>query len=160
MSSWEEFERAAPELAASVRERFDAHRHKVLATLRADGSPRLSGIEVTFKDGEVWLGMMPGSRKSLDLRRDPRLELHSATADPELTGGDARIAGRGIRVTGPDAMAALVAGDDRHSDGPPPGDVYRVDVTEVVLIRLGEPSDHLVIESWREGGAVRRVERR
>ncbi len=160
MPSWDQIERAAPELAACVRERFDAHRHKVLATLRADGSPRLSGIEVTFRDGELWLGMMPGSRKSLDLRRDPRLELHSATADPELTGGDARIAGRAVEVTGPDAMADLVAGDERHAAGPPAGDVYRVDVAELVLVRIGDPADHLVIESWRDGGALRRVERR
>jgi hypothetical protein len=160
MPSWEEITRAAPELAGSVRERFDAHRHKVLATLRADGSPRLSGIEVTFKEGELWLGVMPGSRKSLDLQRDPRLALHSATADPELAGGDARIAGRAIQVTGPDAMAALVAGDERHAGGAPLGDVYRVDVAEVVLVHIGDPADHLVIESWREGGAVTRVERR
>lgn len=160
MPSWEEIVRAAPELATSVRERFDAHRHKVLATLRADGSPRLSGIEVTFKDGEVWLGMMPGSRKSLDLRRDPRLALHSATADPELARGDARVSGRAIHVAEPGAMAGLVAGDERHAAGPPPGEVYRVDVTEVVLVRVGEPADHLVIESWRDGGIVRRVERR
>lgn len=160
MPSWEEIERAAPELAISVRERFDAHPHKVLATLRADGSPRLSGIEVTFRDGEVWLGMMPGSRKSTDLRRDPRLALHSATADPELAGGDARIAGRAIHLPETDAMAALVAGDERHAGAVPAGDVYRVEVAEVVLVRIGDPPDHLVIESWRDGGAVRRVERR
>jgi Pyridoxamine 5'-phosphate oxidase len=160
MPSWEEVVRTAPELAALVRRRFDAHPHKVLATLRADGSPRLSGIEATFRDDELWLGMMPGSRKSLDLQRDPRLALHSATADPELAGGDARISGRAILVTEPGAMEALVAGDERHADGPPAGDVYRVDVGEVVLIRIGDPPDHLVIESWRDGGAVRRIERR
>jgi hypothetical protein len=40
-----------------------------LATLRRDGSPRISGTEVEFTDGQVWLGMMPGSLKALDLRR-------------------------------------------------------------------------------------------
>ncbi|MEO8292570.1 MAG: pyridoxamine 5'-phosphate oxidase family protein [Actinomycetota bacterium] len=160
MPSWEEVARAAPELATAVRERFDAHRHKVLATLRADGSPRLSGIEVTFKDGEVWLGMMPRSRKSVDLQRDPRLALHSATTDPELAGGDARISGRAIHVTEPGAMAELVAGDERHADGPPPGEVYRVDVDEIVWVRVDVGADQLVIESWRDGSSVRRVERR
>ena len=43
MPSWSEFEAAAPELAARVRVRLDAHVHKTLATLRADGSPRISG---------------------------------------------------------------------------------------------------------------------
>ena len=66
-----------------MRARFDAHRHKILGTLRADGSPRLSGIETTFKDGELWLGMMPGSRKVQDLQRDPRLALHSPPVDPD-----------------------------------------------------------------------------
>ena len=121
MPSWSEVERAAPELAAAVRGRFDAHRHKVLGTLRADGSPRLSGIEVTFRDGEMWLGMMPGSRKASDLRADPRLAVHSATADPDLADGDARITGRAVEVTDPGAMAALIEGDDRQGDAAPEG---------------------------------------
>ena len=160
MASWAEVERAAPELAVAVRARFDAHRHKVLGTLRADGSPRLSGVEVTFRDGEVSLGMMPGSRKALDLRRDPRLALHSATVDPELAEGDARITGRAVEDTHPGAMLALVRGDERHTEGAPEGHVFRVDVTEAMLIRVGDPPDHLVIETWREGGGVRRIERR
>ena len=82
MASWSEVEAAAPELAARARAALDAHKHKVLATLRRDGSPRLSGIEATIVDGELWLGMMPGSRKAMDLRRDPRLALHSASVDP------------------------------------------------------------------------------
>ncbi len=108
MPAWSDVERAAPDLAAAVRARFEAHRHKVLATLRADGSPRLSGIETTFKDGELWLGMMPDSRKVQDLRRDPRLALHTPPADADLTEPDARISGRAVEATEPDAMARLV----------------------------------------------------
>jgi hypothetical protein len=160
MPTWDDVVRAAPELAAAVRARFDAHRHKVLGTLRADGSPRLSGIEVIFRDGELWLGMMPESRKAFDLRRDPRLALHSATVDPELLEGDARISGRAVEVTGAGAMTALVEGDARHEDGAPAGHVFRVDVTELMTIRIGDPADHLVISSWHERRGVERVERR
>ena len=160
MPGWEEVVREAPELAAAVQARFDANRHKVLGTLRADGSPRLSGIEVTFRDGELWLGMMPDSRKAIDLRRDPRLALHSATVDPELVHGDARISGRAVEATDAGAMTALVEGDARHEDGAPAGHVFRVDVTELMLIKIGEPADHLVISSWHEGRGVERVERR
>ena len=160
MPRWDEVVRAAPELAAAVQARFDAHRHKVLGTLRADGSPRLSGIEVTFRDGELWLGMMPDSRKAFDLRRDPRLALHSATVDPDLVDGDARITGSAVEATDAGAMTALVEGDARHEDGAPAGHVFRVDVTELMLIRIGDPADHLVIESWHEGRGVERVERR
>ncbi len=160
MPSWDEVERAAPELAAAVRSRFDAHRHKVLGTLRADGSPRLSGIEVTFRDGDMWLGMMPGSRKASDLRADPRLAVHSATADPDLADGDARITGRAVEITDAGAMAALVEGDDRHAGAAPEGHVFRVDVTDVMLLKIGDPADHLVIETWTAARGVRRIERR
>ena len=73
---------AAPELARRVRALFDSHRHKTLATLRADGSPRISGIECAFEDGELVFGSMAGARKGADLRRDDRFALHSATVDP------------------------------------------------------------------------------
>jgi len=91
VASWEDVRAEAPELAEAVQARFAAHRHAVLGTLRRDGGPRLSGTETTFKDGELWLGSMDPARKVDDLRRDPRLALHSATADPELVGGDAKI---------------------------------------------------------------------
>lgn len=71
MASWREFAASAPELAAGVLRLFDAHKHKTMATIRKDGSPRISGIEATFEDGQLWLGMMPSSRKAQDLRRDP-----------------------------------------------------------------------------------------
>ena len=160
MAGWDQIVREAPELAAAVQARFDANRHKVLGTLRADGSPRLSGIEVTFRDGDLWLGMMPDSLKALDLRRDPRLALHSATVDPELVEGDARISGLAVEATDAGAMTALVEGDARHEDGAPAGHVFRVDVTELMLIKIGVPADHLVIETWHEGRGVERIERR
>jgi len=85
MATWQEFTGAAPELAQAVQARLDEHRHKLLATLRKDGSPRISGVETTVRNGELWLGMMWQSRKALDLQRDPRLALHSATVDPRAT---------------------------------------------------------------------------
>jgi hypothetical protein len=82
MARWEDVAAAEPGFAARVRQEFEAHRHKRLATLRKDGSPRISGIEMDFADGEVWLGVMPDSVKARDLRRDPRLAVHSASEDP------------------------------------------------------------------------------
>lgn len=64
-------------------------RHKTIGTLRADGSPRISGIEAAFEDGELVFGSMPNARKGADLRRDPRFALHSATVDP-VEGSEAR----------------------------------------------------------------------
>jgi hypothetical protein len=159
VAGWDEFARSAPDLAAAVRRRFDSHRHKMLATLRRDGSPRISGIETTFADGELWLGMMPDSLKALDLRRDPRLALHSASLDPNMSDGDAKVAGRAEEVTDAEGLGRYRrAVGEQLEEGS--FHLFRVDLSEVVLTKVGDPPDHLIIESWREGEGVRRTERR
>src|SRR5260370_38633560 len=100
---------AEPDFAAGAGRVLDPRRHKVLATLKGDGSPRVSGIEVEFADGELLMGMMPGSVKVQDLRRDPRLALHAASEDPPQDDptrgvGDAKIAGRAVEVGTPPAQ--------------------------------------------------------
>ena len=163
MATWDEVTAAVPELAGKVRALFDAHRHKTLATLRKDGSPRISGTEANFAGGELWLGSMHRSMKALDLRRDPRLALHSASVDPpDDPGGwegDAKIAGRAEEITDLERKAAV---QRASGDGEPPGPyhLFRVDVTEVVRTRVGDPPDHLVIEVWREGEGLRRLQRK
>jgi hypothetical protein len=151
MASWIEFATAEPALARQVEERFGIRKHKTLATLRRDGSPRISGIEVEFAGGELFLGMMPGSLKLDDLERDPRLALHSPTEDPpdghpQGWAGEAKIAGSAVEV---DAPNSPVAGGRR----------FRVDINEVVLTHLNEAGDKLVVESWHPGRGARKLER-
>src|SRR3712207_6914843 len=50
--------------ARKVRERLDAHGHKTIATLRRDGSPRISGTETRFGEGDLWIGSMWEARKA------------------------------------------------------------------------------------------------
>lgn len=146
MTSWSDVELAAPDLAQRVRILFDAHRHKTIATLRADGSPRISGIEAAFADGELTFGSMPSARKGADLVRDPRFALHSATVDP-VDGaeaqwpGEAKIAGRAV-LTGTDGA-----------------DSFRADITEVVLTHLDEQATRLVVEWWTPQRGLQRAER-
>ena len=143
MPSWKVFEAAEPELAAVVQRLFDAGRHKTIATLRADGAPRISGIECEFKDGELRFGSMPDARKGADLARDPRFAIHSPTSHPgegkdrEWT-GEAKIAGR------------AVAGDDG---------IFVADITEVVFTHLDEEATKLVVEWWTPAQGRRLVER-
>ena len=154
MASWSEVEARAPELAALAARLFDAHKHKTMATLRRDGSPRISGIEADFSGGELWLGSMPGAVKALDLHRDPRFALHSATVDPEMAEGDAKLAGRAEEITDDAVKAARST-----SDQPPgPYHLFRCEITELVVTRV--VGDRLVIESWHEGRGVQRRERR
>jgi Pyridoxamine 5'-phosphate oxidase len=158
LARWEEFEDKAPDLAQAVRARFDAHRHKMLATVRKDGSPRISGIEITFAGGEAWMGMMPDSLKALDLLRDPRLAVHSASLDPNMAEGDAKLSGRAEEVTDPARTEVYERAIEPVPEGP--YHIFRIDLSEVVLTRVGDPPDHLVIDSWHEGRGLRRTERR
>ncbi len=155
MPSWREIEAEAPELVALARVFFDAFKHKTLATLRQDGSPRISGSEIQFADGELLFGSMWQAQKALDLRRDPRFALHSGSLDPPGWSGDAKVAGWAEEITDPRRIAAI------NGDGAPPGPshLFRADLTELVVVRLGDPADHLVIESWRVGRGLERFRR-
>jgi Pyridoxamine 5'-phosphate oxidase len=157
MSSWQQFSDQAPELAARVLERFEAHRHKTMATIRADGSPRISGTEVPITLGQVYLGGMTGNKRFEDLRRDPRIAIHSGSDDPEVWSGDAKLSGRAVEVTDDTEKAAFRGGEQEV----PAGDfeLFRVDLSEVVTVRLSEERDHLLIDVWRPGCPVRTVAR-
>lgn len=155
MANWGQFATAEPELAARVKALFDAGRHKTIATLRTDGSPRISGIECEFVDDELRFGSMPDSRKGADLRRDPRFALHGPTFHP-VEGqeaewpGEAKIAGR-VRFGDP------VPGENEgHA---PQGEYFLADITEVVITGLDPGATKLVIESWTPERGLRRVER-
>lgn len=156
MSSWRGVEDAAPALAAALEGRFAAHKHALLATVRRDGSPRISGIETTFRNGELWLAMMPDSRKAADLRRDPRFALHAAPIDLDLVDGDAKLNGRAIEVTDHAELERFVAGLDQ----PPPSSgvgLFRAEITDASLTRV--EGDWLVIDSWRDGEGPRQRRR-
>jgi hypothetical protein len=166
MATWNEFERAAPELAARARQLFEAQKHLTLATLRRDGAPRISGTECRFIDGDLWFGSMANAVKALDLRRDPRFALHSGTGDSSQwesdSGqwhGDAKVAGRVEEVTG-DRRKEIFAAMGSSGEGDTGSHLFRADLTEVATVRLGgNPPDHLVIDSWREGEEPRSIKR-
>ncbi len=143
-------EQADPGFAARVRRLFDAGRHKTIATLRADGSPRISGIECGFADGQLSFGSMAGARKGADLRADPRFALHGPAFHPQDGKesdwpGEAKIAGR--------AVPAGPVGEG------PAGDLFLADISEVVITRLNPEATVLVIESWTPQRGLRVVER-
>ena len=143
MATWQEFSEQAPDLAGAVRERFTVRKHCTMATLRKVGSPRISGTEVEFSAGELWIGSMSGAMKALDLRRDPHLALHSPTVDPPEPNpsdwpGEAKIAGRAVEVGSDDPD------DSSHR--------FRIDIDEAVLTRVS--GDSLRIQSWHPGRGV------
>jgi hypothetical protein len=155
MPGWSEFEQEAPELAAEVRRRLDAHTHKTLATLRRDGSPRISGTETALREGELWIGSMWQARKAQDLQRDPRFALHRGSDEPSGWSGDAKLAGIAEEITDPERVAAI----NGEKAPPGPSHLFRLDLNEVSTVGLNERRDGLVIRIWTPGGDVRTVER-
>ncbi|MFE6680028.1 pyridoxamine 5'-phosphate oxidase family protein [Streptomyces sp. NPDC057729] len=153
-SSWQAFHSAEPAFADTVRARFGQYKHHVLATLRKDGSPRVTGLEVEFGFGELWLGMMPNSRKALDLLRDPRFAVQANPGpDAEMADGDVRVSGRAVEVTDPAFLARFV----KEMKPPEPFHLFRAELQEVVRTSLD--SGELVVQVWRPGKPLRTIRR-
>jgi hypothetical protein len=163
MSTWDDVMTAAPDLAKRVQDRFEATGLALLATLRRDGSPRISGVEPFFGFGSIWLGMMPQSFKAKDLQRDGRLALHAATADKNMTDGDAKVAGTAVEVTDADERTAYsrAFAEATGYDPSDAGDyhLFRLDVTEVTFLSIAPERDAMLIERWSPGRPVESIRR-
>jgi hypothetical protein len=147
MPSWAEFEAAEPDFASRVRKLLTVRKHLTMATLRRDGSPRISGTEIEIADGQLLIGSMPRAVKALDLRRDPRIAIHGPTTDPpkrNATGwkGEAKIAGTAVEVE---------SGAEAHR--------FVIDIGQAVITRLNEIGNRLVVESWTASRGYRLYER-
>ncbi len=138
-----------------MRARLDAHTHKTLATLRLDGSPRVSGSETNLVDGELWIGSMWQTLKARDLKRDPRFALHSGSEDPPEWPGDAKLAGIAEEITDPERVQAI------HGEAAAAGPthLFRLDLREVSTVGLDEERKALVIDVWTPEGGVRTMKR-
>ncbi len=147
MASWSEFAAAAPELAERVQARLDAHRHKTIATIRADGSPRISGTEAGIEDGELKIGSMWQAVKARDLQRDPRFALHSGSDQPDDWKGDAKVAGVAIELEN-----FVHAGEPAHS--------FRLDLHEVSMVDLNAERNGLVIDVWTAESGLKTIRRK
>jgi len=149
MSTWADFAAEAPELAGRIRAIFAGGTNKTIATIRADGSPRISGTELEIGEDAVTLGIMPGARKLADVRRDPRVAIHSPTIEPPGTpsewAGDAKLAG--------------VLRERPAPEGGPTGSYFELDISEAVHTRVDETETFLVVETWHSGRGITRIQR-
>ena len=137
-TSWTTLHVDAPDLADAIIARFGANLHHILGTIRADGSVRLSGTEVTIDKEHVGVGMMPDSHKLSDVRRDPRVELHSAPLEDDLSGGDAKLAG------------VLIESGETEGQ---PGVAFTLEVSRASLVRV--TGDQLEFTTWSPSTGLR-----
>ncbi|MEQ8834005.1 MAG: pyridoxamine 5'-phosphate oxidase family protein [Miltoncostaeaceae bacterium] len=156
MARFEDLRREAPAVAETVERFLRARVHHTLATLRPDGSPRISGTEVLIAHGDLWLGSMWHSPKARDLMRDGRYALHGGSDDPPAWGGDVKVAGRAEVVDDPEVVAAVMATRPGGEIEPAPVrfHMFRLEIAEAVTLALPDPPEHLLATTWREGRGV------
>jgi hypothetical protein len=138
---WDEFERACPDIATLARERFVRDELVIVGTIRRDGSPRISPNEVDFAAGRLFVSMMWRSRKALDALRDPRVAVHSVTANRMGTDGDVKLYGRLVDERDPEVRAAFRDAIRARIDWAPDEPSYHcfsLDVASAGYVRFGE----------------------
>jgi Pyridoxamine 5'-phosphate oxidase len=160
MVSWRDFTEAAPRIATTFIRRHTATGNLcLLATLRSDGYPRISPIEPRVFEDELWLAGMQGTTKFRDLARDPRFCLHTATADPQVTDGDAKLWGV-VRNVPDTALHQRFAADLFEETGFDIRDetfeqFYAADITSASSVEVGD--GHMDVVVWKPGEAERVV---
>jgi hypothetical protein len=100
MATWAQFVSAAPRLAAQVKALFEQYGQGLgyLATVRADGGPRVHPVSPVITDDGLFCFIIP-SPKRRDLEHDGRYALHAFP--PEHTNDEAYVAGTATPVTDP-----------------------------------------------------------
>jgi hypothetical protein len=154
MAHWGVFEEEAPHVSEVFTRRHAATGNLcLLATLKSDGSPRISPIEPRIVDGHLVLVGMPGTTKFRDLGRDPRFSLHTATVDPYVGDGDAKLSGVAENLQDPnlhrrfaDDLFEASGFDLRGQDFDP---FYVADITGASTVELVD--SQLRITIWKPG---------
>jgi hypothetical protein len=155
MASWTTFTDEAPDLAALARARIDASGLLLLATIRADGFPRISPLEPIIHRGDLHLGMMPDSTKARDLRREPKCALHTATEDKMVTHGDVKFWGVAREVAERDEKqdyADALEAELGHHFEPDDINLFVVDLLGVSGVTIAGKEMH--VTTWRPGHGV------
>ncbi|MCE5288477.1 MAG: pyridoxamine 5'-phosphate oxidase family protein [Nocardiaceae bacterium] len=154
MATWQEFEQQAPHISALFRRRHAATGNLCfLGTLMKDGSPRISPMEPWMFEGQLWLVGMPGTTKFADLARDPRFTLHTASADPKVTEGDAKLSGTVHNVDDPEQQKRWLQDMFERTGHDFRGEVFEqflaADITSASSVEVAD--DHLDITVWKDG---------
>lgn len=153
MATWNEFVAEAPTLAGAIEARLKAHKHHLLATLRKDGAPRISGTEVEIFEGNLVLGSMMGAMKVVDINRDPRFALHTNPGHHSMDGGDAKVTGRAREVHGEEKQRIVA----NYENDPGEAHIVVLDIDEAALTTVDDK--HLYVDLWRPGREVQRFTR-
>jgi hypothetical protein len=151
---WHEFERVQPRLAEVGRVKLGDPGVVLVATIRRDGTPRLSPVEPLFWRDDLWLSMGWRTQKVADLKRDHRLLVHSVVTGREGDAGEFKI--RGVALADDEASDQSAYAEVVEQElgwRPEPGrfHLYRVDLDDVTFIRWDSATNDQYVTRWPAG---------
>jgi hypothetical protein len=156
MASFADVENVEPDLADHVRAILSSTTNAVLGTIRRDGSPRLSGADPYFHDGQLCIWSMPRARKGQDLRRNPQVAVHSIPWDSrkvrdgsaDVGAADAKVSGKAVLVSDAGALSAFRAWlqSDRGVEPPEDWDLFTIDIDALTVISVD--NGQLLVDRW------------
>ena len=156
MASFADVENVEPELAARVRAILSSTINAVLGTIRRDGTPRLSGADAYFHNGELRIWSMPRARKGQDLRRDPRVAVHSIPWDSrklregatDVGQADAKVSGTAVLASDAGELSAFRTWlkGERGFEPPDDWDLFTIDIDALTVISVD--NGQLVVDRW------------
>lgn len=151
---WLEMAARQPHLAELGRRRLVEPGVVLVATIRRDGTPRLSPVEPYILDADLWLSMLWRSTKARDLARDPRILVHNAITSRDGGEGEFKVRGHAIATTDTE-MQRRYADAVAEALGwrPEPGrfHLYAVDIDEITFIRYDDATGDQFVARWPEG---------
>jgi hypothetical protein len=146
MFSWTDFEQAAPELAGLGRERVERYGFMLLGTVRRDGTARISAVEVRLVKGHLAMSFIHGSRKERDVRRDPRILLHSPMLSADDPNDEFKLRGRVVAIEDAELCAAAAVWNP-----PPELDPFTVDIESAAFLAWSQGEMQMIRWSRAHG---------
>lgn len=147
--SWRKLDDAAPELAVLGTARL-TKRISYLATIRADGAPRVHPVSPFISHDRLFVYMEPTSPKGNDLRRDGRYAMHCSVEDATGGGGEFCVRGKATMVDDPQTRSK--AFEAARAIGYKPNDRYTLFELDIEEALATTYKDGLPVRrSWKLG---------
>ena len=148
---WDDLHAQQPRLGAVANDRLLGPGVVLVATIRRDGTPRLSPVEPFVLDGDLWLSMLLGSLKATDLHRDPRVLVHSVVTGPNGEDGELKLRGTAVAADDHDIQqryADAVAAALPWSPEVGRFHLFRIDVEDVTFLRYDNATGDQFLTRW------------
>ncbi|MDI3423842.1 pyridoxamine 5'-phosphate oxidase family protein [Streptomyces luteolus] len=158
-TDWAGFAQVAPDLARRARAAAERCGFVLVGTIRRDGTPRISPVEIHFVRHQLMLVMIAGSHKARDLDRDPRLVLQTPVTHPASPEPEAKLRGHVIDVdeTQREATAASI----EAASGWRPRNTWRFFAVTLNAANYIEwQEDEMTLSHWDNVNGLRPAERR